>query len=93
VRQYKLLRDKHNQAFERFELLAGIIASTVANNAFGGRRKAAVPSDYMPSVRIKGRAAEPLLATSKEQIDTLRTTFIALSGAVPRVAKEKKHAE
>jgi hypothetical protein len=81
VRQYKLLRDKHNQAFERFELLAGIIASTVANNAFGGRRKAALPADFMPSSVSKSKQHGPNGLAAEQQIQDLRQTFRALAGA------------
>lgn len=72
--------------------MAGIIASTVANHAFGGRKTTAVPSDYMPSARIKGRATQPVIMTAQQQVQNLRTTFRGLAAARP-VQRETKDAE
>jgi hypothetical protein len=48
-RQLQLLNDRHKEQTDHEELLAGIIASTLANYSFAGVKKPLVPADFMPS--------------------------------------------
>jgi len=41
--------DQHRERVEHQELLAGIIASTVANWSMGAPKRPLCPADYMPS--------------------------------------------
>ena len=40
---------RHREQIQRFELLAGIIASTIVNHSFSPPKKAVSPGDFMPS--------------------------------------------
>jgi hypothetical protein len=84
-RKLHALSLRHEQARVHLEWVGGIIASTVANNAFGGRKTAAIPSDYMPSVRVKQAGSSSPALTSEQQLGVLRTTFRALAGAGRKV--------
>lgn len=48
-RQFHLLLDQHRERMEHQELLAGIIASEVANRSQRHPEKWVVPFDFMPS--------------------------------------------
>lgn len=76
VRRYWLLRKAHDQAFSQFELLAGIIASVVSNSGVRAPEKAAVPADFMPSMREGHRSAD---LPAEVQLADLRTVFRALA--------------
>jgi hypothetical protein len=41
--------DRHQERAQHQELLAGIIAATVANHSFAPPKKALAPADFMPS--------------------------------------------
>ena len=48
-RQLQLLLERHRDGTRHQELLAGIVAATVANHSFAPPKQAAAPGDFMPS--------------------------------------------
>jgi hypothetical protein len=52
-RQLELLNERHREQNEHQELLAGIVASTMANFSMGGVKKPLTPADFMPCMWAK----------------------------------------
>lgn len=48
-RQLHLLMERHHERATHNELLAGIVAATIANHSFAPPKRALSPGDFMPS--------------------------------------------
>jgi hypothetical protein len=59
-RQFDALLKRHREKIEHTELLAGVIASAIANFSLGGLKEPAKPADFMPSRwETKAKATNP----------------------------------
>jgi hypothetical protein len=81
LRQLYALVDRHTQAREHLELLAGIVASVAANFGFNRPKEAFKPADFMPSQRGRNHAV------SDEQAAVDLSFFAAMARARTVAAK------
>jgi hypothetical protein len=58
-RQWDLLAIRHRERMEHTELLAGIVAATIANHAGRIREKPVTHADFMPSQWVAKRERKP----------------------------------
>ena len=68
-RQLHLLLDQHKEQTQQHELLAGIVACTIANHSFSPPKKALLPADYMPSQwAIRQHQRNPAPRLNRKQV-------------------------
>lgn len=105
-RQYHLLVATHRKRFEHYELLAGIIASAVANWSFHAPKESLKPRDFMPS-RLASERPErnrlnrrAIAAQVRFALDNYQRHYeaaeaakkVAKDGTAPPAVEESVHA-
>jgi hypothetical protein len=79
---------RHAQAREHLELLAGIVASVMANFSMGAPKKALRPSDFGLGPKPKTARASASSLTDADRVHELRKYFRGLAGKPGEAEKQ-----
>lgn len=76
-RMFFALKKRYDQQREHQELLAGIVASTIANHSLNPPNHPASPADYMPTQAAKKRAVPKQRINRKRIAQNVRNFLTA----------------
>lgn len=80
-RQLALLRKRYDERQQDQELLAGIIAATIANHSFSPPNKPYAPGDFMPSQLAEKQRRERRQKNQYQIADDVRSVMSILMGS------------
>jgi hypothetical protein len=83
------LHERHAQAREHSELLAGIIASVTANFSMASPKTPLKPSDFGLGPKLKTSLSSAPALTDAERVHELRSYFRGLAGKPTETVKEE----